>query len=289
MRQLKITHSITSRENDSLEKYLSEIGKIQLITPEEEAVLAKKIREGDMNALEKLTKANLRFVVSVAKQYQGHGLTLSDLINEGNLGLIKSAQKFDETKGFKFISYAVWWIRQSIMLAIVEHSRLIRLPLNKAGNVSKMNKMSSQFEQEFEREPTSEEIAEVLHLKDNDVKDIILSNIKHISMDAPLNSDSDEGSMADILPSTNEDTPDKSLLNESLKEEIASALKILAPREAEVLAAYFGINGFAVMNIDEIAQKFDLSRERVRQIKERAIRRLRKATTSNILKPYLGA
>ena len=288
MRQLKITHSITSRENDSLEKYLTEIGKIELITPEEEAVLAKKIRGGDEDALDKLTMANLRFVVSVAKQYQGHGLTLSDLINEGNVGLIKSAKKFDETKGFKFISYAVWWIRQSIMLAIVEHSRLIRLPLNKAGNVSKMNRMSNQFEQINEREPTSEEIAEVLHLKDSDVKEIILSNIKHISMDAPLNGEFEDGSMADILADKNEDTPDKSLINESLKNEIATALKVLAPREAEVIAAYFGINGFTAMSIDEIAHKFDLSRERVRQIKERAIRRLRKATTSDFLKPYLG-
>ncbi len=288
MRQLKITYSITSRENDSLEKYLTEIGKIDMITPEEEAVLAKKIREGDEDALDKLTMANLRFVVSVAKQYQGHGLTLSDLINEGNVGLIKSAKKFDETKGFKFISYAVWWIRQSIMLAIVEHSRLIRLPLNKAGNVSKMNRMSNQFEQINEREPTAEEIAEVLHLKDGDVKEIILSNIKHISMDAPLNGEFEDGSMADILEDKNEDTPDKSLINESLKNEIATALKVLAPREAEVIAAYFGINGFTAMSIDEIAHKFDLSRERVRQIKERAIRRLRKATTSDFLKPYLG-
>lgn len=288
MRQLKITYSITSRENDSLEKYLTEIGKIEMITPEEEAALAKKIREGDEDALDKLTMANLRFVVSVAKQYQGHGLTLSDLINEGNVGLIKSAKKFDETKGFKFISYAVWWIRQSIMLAIVEHSRLIRLPLNKAGNVSKMNRMSNQFEQINEREPTAEEIAEVLHLKDGDVKEIILSNIKHVSMDAPLNGEFEDGSMADILEDKNEDTPDKSLINESLKNEIATALKVLAPREAEVIAAYFGINGFTPMSIDEIAQKFDLSRERVRQIKERAIRRLRKATTSDFLKPYLG-
>lgn len=288
MRQLKITHSITSRENDSLEKYLSEIGKIEMITPEEEAVLAKQIREGSTAALDKLTKANLRFVVSVAKQYQGHGLTLSDLINEGNVGLIKAAQKFDETKGFKFISYAVWWIRQAIMLAIVEHSRLIRLPLNKAGNVSKVNKITSLFEQEFEREPTSEEIAEALHLKDNDVKDIITSNIKHISMDAPLGGEGEEGSMADMLSDKFQDTPDKSLLNESLKSEISMALKILSEREAEVVAAYYGLNGFTVMNIDEIATRFGLSRERVRQIKERAIRRLRKATTSSTLKLYLG-
>ncbi|MBK7440175.1 MAG: sigma-70 family RNA polymerase sigma factor [Chitinophagales bacterium] len=288
MRQLKITASITSRENDSLEKYLSEIGKIDMITPEEEATLAKKIREGDEEALDKLTKANLRFVVSVAKQYQGHGLTLSDLINEGNVGLIKSAKKFDETKGFKFISYAVWWIRQSIMLAIVEHSRLIRLPLNKAGNVSKVNKAVSAFEQEFEREPTSEELAEVLHLKDADVRDIIKSNIKHISMDAPLGGEGEDGSMADVLADVGEDTPDHSLITESLKNEISTALKVLSEREAEVVAAFFGINGFPMMSVDEIAQKFNLSRERVRQIKERAIRRLRKATTSEVLKPYLG-
>lgn len=288
MRQLKITASITSRENDSLEKYLTEIAKIDLITPEEEAELARKIREGDELALDKLTKANLRFVVSVAKQYQGHGLTLSDLINEGNVGLIKAAKKFDETKGFKFISYAVWWIRQSIMLAIVEHSRLIRLPLNKAGNVSKVNKAVSAFEQEFEREPTSAELAEVLHLKDADVRDIIVSNIKHVSMDAPLGGDSEDGSMAEFLEDKGEDTPDHSLINESLKNEIATALKVLSEREAEVVAAYFGINGFSAMSVDEIAQKFNLSRERVRQIKERAIRRLRKATTSNVLKLYLG-
>ena len=288
MRQLKITASITSRENDSLEKYLTEIAKIDIITPEEEAELARKIRVGDELALDKLTKANLRFVVSVAKQYQGHGLTLSDLINEGNVGLIKAAKKFDETKGFKFISYAVWWIRQSIMLAIVEHSRLIRLPLNKAGNVSKVNKAVSAFEQEFEREPTSAELAEVLHLKDADVRDIIVSNIKHVSMDAPLGGDSEDGSMAEFLEDKGEDTPDHSLINESLKNEIATALKVLSEREAEVVAAYFGINGFTAMSVDEIAQKFSLSRERVRQIKERAIRRLRKATTSNVLKLYLG-
>ena len=235
MRQLKITASITSRENDSLEKYLAEIGKIDMITPEEKAVLAKRIREEDTVALDTLTKANLRFVVSVAKQYQGHGLTLSDLINEGNVGLIKAAKKFDETKGFKFISYAVRWIRQSIMLGIVEHSRLIRLPLNKAGNVSKVNKLTSQFEQEFERDPTPEEIAETLHLKDDDVRDIIASNIRHISMDAPLGNDGDDGSMADILADTGEDTPDSGLVGESLREEIASALKVLSEREAEVV------------------------------------------------------
>jgi len=288
MRQLKITASITSRENDSLEKYLAEIGKIEMITPEEEAELARRIREGDEAALDKLTMANLRFVVSVAKQYQGHGLTLSDLINEGNVGLIKAARKFDETKGFKFISYAVWWIRQSIMLAIVEHSRLIRLPLNKAGNVSKVNRLTTQFEQEHEREPTPEEIAEALHLKDEDVKDIIAGNIRHVSMDAPLGGDSDDGSMADVLSDTTEAGPDANVLSESLRSEIAMALKILSDREAEVVAAYYGINGFPIMTVEEIAKKFNLSRERVRQIKERAIRRLRKATGSSALKNYLG-
>ncbi|MEZ5013314.1 MAG: RNA polymerase sigma factor RpoD/SigA [Chitinophagales bacterium] len=287
MRQIKITHSITSRENDSLEKYLAEIGKIDMVTPEEEAELAKRIKKGDDDALERLTKANLRFVVSVAKQYQGHGLTLSDLINEGNVGLIKAAKKFDETKGFKFISYAVWWIRQSIMLAIVEHSRLVRLPLNKAGNVSKVNRISSIFEQENEREPTTEELADALHLKDKEVQEIVVANIKHVSMDAPLGGDNEDGSMADILADDNEDAPDKSLLTESLKNEIANVLKVLTEREAEVVAAYYGINGFKAMNIDEIAERFSLSRERVRQIKERAIRRLRKATTSEHLKPYL--
>jgi len=288
MRQLKITASITSRENDSLEKYLTEIARIDLVTPEEEADLARRIRSGDEHALEKLTKANLRFVVSVAKQYQGHGLTLSDLINEGNVGLIKAARKFDETKGFKFISYAVWWIRQSIMLAIVEHSRLIRLPLNKAGNVSKVNKLTTRFEQEHEREPTPEEIADNLHLKDEDVRDIIAANIRHVSMDAPLGADSDDGSMADVIADTGEAGPDSSMITESLRSEIASALKVLSGREAEVISAYYGINGSAILTVEEIARKFNLSRERVRQIKERAIRRLRKATTSKVLKNYLG-
>jgi len=290
MRQLKITASITSRENDSLEKYLSEIARIDMITPEEEVELAKKIRTGDDAALEKLTKANLRFVVSVAKQYQGHGLTLSDLINEGNVGLIKAAQRFDETKGFKFISYAVWWIRQSIMLAIVEHSRLVRLPLNKAGNYAKINKIASQLEQEFEREPTIEELAETMHMKESEIKEITMNGTRHMSIDAPVNgNDADEGSMVDMIADHDKSSePDTFILSESLKDEISLVLKIISPREAEVVSAFFGINGFAQMNMDEIAAKFDLTKERVRQIKERAIRRLRKATTSKLLKSYLG-
>lgn len=290
MRQLKITASITSRENDSLEKYLSEIARIELITPEEEVELAKKIKLGDEDALERLTKANLRFVVSVAKQYQGHGLTLSDLINEGNVGLIKAAQRFDETKGFKFISYAVWWIRQSIMLAIVEQSRLVRLPLNKAGNYAKINKIASQLEQEFEREPTLEELAEIMHMKESEIQEITMNGTRHMSIDAPVsNNDADEGSMADLIADNDKSSePDLSVLSQSLKDEIALVLKVISPREAEVVSAYYGINGFSQMNMDEIAAKFDLTKERVRQIKERAIRRLRKATTSKLLKSYLG-
>lgn len=287
MRQLKITASITSRENDSLEKYLSEIAKIEMVTPEEEVLLAKRIKEGDSLALEKLTKANLRFVVSVAKQYQGHGLTLSDLINEGNVGLIKAAQRFDETKGFKFISYAVWWIRQSIMLAIVEQSRLVRLPLNKAGNYAKLTKLASQLEQEYEREPTLEELAEVMNMKEGEVKEITIGSTRHVSMDAPLSSDSDEVTMVDMLSDSGDATPETSLMSESLKDEVSMVLKVISPREADIVSAYFGLNNGPQMNLEEIAEKFDLTRERVRQIKERAIRRLRKATTSKILKTYL--
>lgn len=290
MRQLKITASITSRENDSLEKYLSEIAKIELITPEQEVELAKKIKTGDNVALDTLTKANLRFVVSVAKQYQGHGLTLSDLINEGNVGLIKAAQRFDETKGFKFISYAVWWIRQSIMLAIVEHSRLVRLPLNKAGNYAKINKIASQLEQEYEREPTIEELAEIMHMKESEIKEITMNGTRHMSIDAPVNgNDADEGLIADMLADNDKNSEaDTSILTQSLKDEISIVLKVISPREAEVVSAYYGINGFSQMNMEEIAEKFGLTKERVRQIKERAIRRLRKATTSKQLKSYLG-
>ncbi|HET8963720.1 MAG TPA: RNA polymerase sigma factor RpoD/SigA [Chitinophagales bacterium] len=288
MRQLRISASITARESDSLEKYLTDIGKIQLITADEEVVLAKRIREGDRLALEKLTKANLRFVVSVAKQYQGQGLSLSDLINEGNVGLIKAAQRFDETKGFKFISYAVWWIRQSIMLSIVEQSRIVRMPLNKIGSYTKMNRLAHSLEQEMEREPTLEELADILELKDSDLKDIAYGHIKHISMDAPINSD-EEGTMIDFLMDKDSNSnPDKELINDSLRGEISRALKVLSYRESEIVSAYFGLNGNQPYTLEEIAEKFDLTRERVRQIKERAIRRLRKTTTSNFLKTYLG-
>ncbi len=288
MRQLKISASITARESDSLEKYLSDIAKIPLITADEEVLLARRIHEGDIQALEKLTKSNLRFVVSVAKQYQGQGLSLADLINEGNVGLIKAAQRFDETKGFKFISYAVWWIRQSIMLAIVEQSRLVRMPLNKIGSYTKLNRLAHALEQEMEREPTLEELAEILELKDSDLKDIAYGHIKHVSMDAPINSD-EEGTMIDFLMDKDSNSnPDKELINDSLREEIGRALKVLSYREAEIIAAYFGLNGNQPFTLEEIAEKFGLTRERVRQIKERAIRRLRKTTTSNFLKTYLG-
>ncbi|MBC8046915.1 MAG: RNA polymerase sigma factor RpoD/SigA [Fimbriimonadaceae bacterium] len=288
MRQLKISASITSRETESLEKYLNEISKLPMISPEEEVELAKRIKLGDELALEKLTKANLRFVVSVSKQYQGQGLTLSDLINEGNVGLIKAAQRFDETKGFKFISYAVWWIRQSIMLAIVEQSRLVRLPLNKVGSYTKLNKLAHKLEQEYEREPTMEELAEIMNLKESDVKELSLGSAKHVSMDAPISNDGEEGTMLDLLEGDNTDNPDKGLISDSLRGEIARVLTMLTDRESEIVAAYYGLNGFQPLNLEEIAARFDLTRERVRQIKERAIRRLRKVTTSKMLKTYLG-
>lgn len=288
MRQLKISASITARESDSLEKYLSDISKIDLITADEEVALAKRIREGDMKALDKLTKANLRFVVSVAKQYQGQGLSLADLINEGNVGLIKAAQRFDETKGFKFISYAVWWIRQSIMLAIVEQSRLVRMPLNKIGSYTKLNKLAHALEQQYEREPTLEELAEIMELKDNEIRDIAYGHVRHVSMDAPIGNE-EEGTMLDIMEDNESfPKPDKELITDSLREEISRVLKILSYRESEIVSAYFGLNGHQPYTLEEIAEKFDLTRERVRQIKERAIRRLRKTTTSKFLKAYLG-
>jgi RNA polymerase primary sigma factor len=288
MRQLKITASITSRESDSLDKYLSEIARIPLITPEEEVELAGKIRQGDEDALDRLTRANLRFVVSVAKQYQGQGLTLPDLINEGNVGLIKAAKRFDETKGFKFISYAVWWIRQSIMLAIVEQSRMVRMPLNKVGSYSKLNRLSQQLEQEMEREPTMEELAEIMQMKEVDVIDIARGHHKHVSMDAPIGSDAEELTMLDMLPSgDSNDEPDRQLLSDSLRQEITAVMQVLNFREKEIIAAYYGLNGSPQMNLEEIADYLDLTRERVRQIKERAIRRLRKATNNKHLKSYL--
>lgn len=286
MRQLKITKSITNRESEALEKYLQEIGKEELISIEEEVELAAKIRKGDQKALERLTKANLRFVVSVAKQYQNQGLSLSDLINEGNLGLIKAAEKFDETRGFKFISYAVWWIRQSILQAIAEQSRIVRLPLNQVGSVNKINRLLNRFEQEYERKPSVEELSERIDLPEDKIDEAININGKHVSVDAPF-TDSDENTLLDVL--INNDTPaaDKQLFIESLRQEINKALEGLNERERNIIEAFFGINQ-PEMTLDEIGTKYHLTRERVRQIKEKAIRRLRTTTNNKLLKSYLG-
>ena len=287
MRQLKITKQVTNRETASLDKYLQEIGKVELITAEEEVELARRIRQGDQAALEKLTKANLRFVVSVSKQYQNQGLSLPDLINEGNLGLIIAAQRFDETRGFKFISYAVWWIRQSILQALAEQSRIVRLPLNKIGSINKINKAFSKLEQEYEREPSAEEIAELLELTENDVKESMKNSGRHISMDAPL-VQGEESNMYDVLRSSDSPSPEAGLINDSLRREIDRALSTLTSREADVIKYYFGLNGEHAMTLEEIGEKFDLTRERVRQIKEKAIRRLKQTSRSKILKTYLG-
>ena len=287
MRQLKITKQVTNRETASLDKYLQEIGKVELITAEEEVELAQRIRQGDKIALEKLTKANLRFVVSVSKQYQNQGLSLPDLINEGNLGLIKAAQRFDETRGFKFISYAVWWIRQSILQALAEQSRIVRLPLNKIGSINKINKTYAKLEQEFEREPNAEEIAEALDITEAEVKESMKNAGRHVSMDAPLVQDEDNN-MYDVLKSDEVITPETELLYESLRKEIDRAISTLTPREADVVKLYFGLNGSHPMTLEEIGEKFDLTRERVRQIKEKAIRRLKHTSRSKILKSYLG-
>ena len=287
MRQLKITKQVTNRETASLDKYLQEIGKVELITADEEVELAQRIRQGDMAALEKLTKANLRFVVSVSKQYQNQGLSLPDLINEGNLGLIKAARRFDETRGFKFISYAVWWIRQSILQALAEQSRIVRLPLNKIGSINKINKTYAKLEQEFEREPNAEEIAEVLDLTEAEVKESMKNAGRHVSMDAPLVQDEDNN-MYDVLKSDEVVTPETQLLYVSLRKEIDRAISTLTQREADVVRLYFGLNGGHPMTLEEIGEKFDLTRERVRQIKEKAIRRLKHTSRSKILKSYLG-
>ena len=286
MRQLKITKSITNRESASLDKYLREIGREELISVEEEVELAQRIRKGDRAALEKLTRANLRFVVSVAKQYQNQGLSLPDLINEGNLGLIKAAEKFDETRGFKFISYAVWWIRQSILQALAEQSRIVRLPLNQVGSLNKINKAFSRFEQENERRPSPEELAEELDIPIDKITDTIKISGRHISVDAPFVEDEDN-SLLDVL--VNEDSPvaDRSLINESLLTEINRALEILSEREREIIKMFFGI-GYVEMTLEEIGDKFGLTRERVRQIKEKAIRRLRQNSKNKLLKSYLG-
>ncbi|MCE2495754.1 MAG: sigma-70 family RNA polymerase sigma factor [Flavobacteriales bacterium] len=287
MRQLKITKQVTNRETASLDKYLQEIGKVDLITAEEEVELARKIKQGDQRALEKLTKANLRFVVSVAKQYQNQGLTLPDLINEGNLGLIKAAQRFDETRGFKFISYAVWWIRQSILQALAEQSRIVRLPLNKIGSINKINKAYAQLEQEHERQPSAEEIGNMLEMSENDVKESMRNSGRHVSMDAPL-VDGEDSNLYDVLRSAESPNPDADLLNESLRTEIERSLTTLTPREADVIRLYFGLSGQHPMTLEEIGETFDLTRERVRQIKEKAIRRLKHTSRSKILKTYLG-
>ncbi|EON77939.1 RNA polymerase sigma factor RpoD [Lunatimonas lonarensis] len=287
MRQLKISKQITNRESQSLDKYLQEIGKVDLLTADEEVVLAKRIREGDQLALEKLTKANLRFVVSVAKQYQNQGLSLGDLINEGNLGLIKAAQRFDETRGFKFISYAVWWIRQSILQALAEQSRIVRLPLNRVGSLNKISKTFSELEQKFEREPSPEELAEVLEVTAGEVVDTMKISGRHVSMDAPF-VQGEENSLLDVLENDGETKPDDGLMNDSLRKEVQRALSTLTQREADVITLYFGLNGEHAMTLEEIGEKFNLTRERVRQIKEKAIRRLRHTSRSKTLKPYLG-
>lgn len=286
MRQLKITKSITNRESASLDKYLQEIGKEDLITVEEEVELAQRIRKGDQRALEKLTRANLRFVVSVAKQYQNQGLSLPDLINEGNLGLIKAAEKFDETRGFKFISYAVWWIRQSILQALAEQSRIVRLPLNQVGSLNKINKAFSRFEQEHERRPSPEELADTLDLPAEKVADTLRVSGRHISVDAPF-VEGEDNSLLDVL--INDDSPvaDKTLINESLSTEVERALSTLTERERDIIRLFFGIN-CQEMTLEEIGEKFGLTRERVRQIKEKAIRRLRHSSRSKLLKTYLG-
>ena len=287
MRQLKITKQVTNRETASLDKYLQEIGKVDLITADEEVELAQRIKAGDQRALEKLTKANLRFVVSVAKQYQNQGLTLPDLINEGNLGLIKAAQRFDETRGFKFISYAVWWIRQSILQALAEQSRIVRLPLNKIGSINKINKMYALLEQSNERPPSAEEIAKELDMTVNDVKESMKNSGRHLSMDAPL-VEGEDSNLYDVLRSGESPNPDRELIHESLQTEIERALETLTPREADVVRLYFGLSDQHPMTLEEIGETFDLTRERVRQIIEKAIRRLKHTSRSKIVKTYLG-
>ena len=286
MRQLKITQSITNRESQSLDKYLHEIGKVDLITAEEEVILAQKIREGDQAALERLTKTNIRFVVSVAKQYQNQGLTLGDLINEGNLGLIKAAKRFDETKGFKFISYAVWWIRQSILQAIAEQSRIVRLPLNQVGSLSKISKAFSRLEQEFEREPSPEELAENLETTVEKISDTLSNSGRHVSMDAPF-VQGEENTLLDVLENSDPNT-DSNLINESLSEEIKRSLSTLTEREREIIVLFFGLSTNHPLSLEEIGEKFNLTRERVRQIKDKALQRLRHTSRSKILKSYLG-
>lgn len=287
MRQLKITKQVTNRDTPSLDKYLQEIGKVDLITPEEEVVLARRIKAGETEALRKLVKANLRFVVSVAKQYQNQGMSLPDLINEGNLGLMKAAQRFDETRGFKFISYAVWWIRQAILQALAEQARIVRLPVNKIGSINRINRAFARLEQEFEREPSSQEIAEILEMVPEDVKEALKTNGRTVSMDAPISSEEDNN-MYDVLQSADTPSPDKNLINESLAYEIERALSTLSTRESKVLKLYFGLGMKHPYTLEEIGEELGLTRERVRQIKEKAIKRIQFTTRCKILKTYLG-
>ena len=288
MRQLKITNKITSRESLALDKYLNDISKIDLLTPDQEAKLAVRIREGDQEALDIMTRSNLRFVVSVAKQYQNQGLSLSDLINEGNVGLMKAAKRFDETKGFKFISYAVWWIRQSILQAIVEYSRMVRLPVNKLASYKKVNEAYVTFVQENEREPSHEELAHILDLKVKDIATVLQGGGRHLSVDAPVSGEEGSSTMLDLISEDGENLPDLKLMEQSLQQEIVNGLAILSPREVEVLKAYYGLNKRSALNLEEIGDMYGLTRERVRQIKERALRRLRKSVNRNALKSYLG-
>lgn len=288
MRQLKITNKITNRESVSLDKYLNDISKLSMLTAEQEAELARRIKQGDEEALEILTKSNLRFVVSVAKQYQNQGLSLSDLINEGNVGLMKAAKRFDETRGFKFISYAVWWIRQSILQAIVEYSRIVRLPLNKVSSYNKVKEARLSFIQEFEREPSHDELGEILNLKPKDVVKMLQGGAKHLSFDAPMSGEEGEATMLDLMVFEGEGSPDLGLMAESLQDEVKYGLSLLSPREVEVLSAYYGLHGNKALTLEEIGELYGLTRERVRQIKERAIRRLRKSVNKNALKSYMG-
>lgn len=289
MRQLKIVKQVTNRENASLDKYLQEIARVDLITAEEEVILARRIREGDKLALERLTKANLRFVVSVSKQYQNQGLSLPDLINEGNLGLIKAAKRFDETRGFKFISYAVWWIRQSILQALAEQARIVRLPLNKIGSINKINRAYSELEQQFERPPTADELAEHLECSVEDVRQSLANSGRHISMDAPLiEGEESSSSMYDVLPNDALASPDENVMLESLQQDIERSLLSLSGRESDVVRLFYGLNGKTALSLEEIGQRFDLTRERVRQIKEKAIRRLKHTSRCRSLKTYLG-
>ncbi len=287
MRQLKIVKQITNRESQSLDKYLQEIGKVDLITAEMEVELTKRIREGDQIALEKMVNANLRFVVSVAKQYQSNGLTLGDLINEGNVGLIKAAMRFDETRGFKFISYAVWWIRQSILQALAEQSRVVRIPLNRVGSLNKLNKTFSELEQKFQREPSPDELAEIMQLDTKEVTDTIQMGARHVSVNAPF-VQGEENGLLDVLENDSEETPDSGLIDASLRTEVQRSLSTLTQKESDVLSLYFGLNGAHPLTLEEIGERYHLTRERVRQIKEKGIRRLRTTSRSKSLKSYLG-